>query len=397
MKYSKINYFIIGRFENGKKYGIVTRQAVDGYTADGLDGIAIRKRNGFWFVDHIATGLGIVTVGSKTRDAAVKEYAEHFKTLIESKPADFFKHAVETFENAPAETDVAAWETVNFCTTRNYRFDRVTNAASRAGLITKKADDVSYLDGGNINIIGDPAALAPIKEMIEAWAEHDAEKAAEEIQERPEIISEEKQEAESVSDYSFTETTLTCKGKVFPVEYNVTETGSVLAFVILRTKEDGRKEKQRICFTPDHADYTAALAAATAAKATGKRPENIFTGYKKVTTPAGNVIEKETSADAAPVQEENRDPKAARGPVPEKTFIGEIIQGNGWKIVFDGETARTRVIFEEDPTDAARAALSVSGFYYSGAMKSWNKKLTFKAYRAAKSLAGELEKIYNAA
>ena len=201
MKYTKINYFIIGRFENGGKYGIVTRQEVDGYTVDSLAGIAIRKRNGFWFVDHIATGLGIVTVGSKTRDAAAKEYIEHFQNMVESKPADFFKNAVETFENAPLESDVAAWEIINYCTTRNYRFDRVTNAAKRAGLIVKKADDVSYLDGGNINIIGRPEALEDIREMIKAWEEHDAEKAREEQAERPETISTESQEeqAETVS------------------------------------------------------------------------------------------------------------------------------------------------------------------------------------------------------
>ena len=178
MKFQKINYSIIGRFENGSKYGIVTRQEVAGYTADGLDGVAIRKRGGFWYVDHVSTGLGVVTVGSKTRDAAAKEYTERFKSMVESKPADFFKNAVETFEKAPLESDVATWEMVNFCTTRNYRFDKVTTAARRAGLITKKADDVSYLDGGNINIIGAPEALEPIREMIKAWAEYDAKKDA---------------------------------------------------------------------------------------------------------------------------------------------------------------------------------------------------------------------------
>ena len=55
--FQKINYSIIGRFENGSKYGIVTRQEVTGYTADGLDGVAIRKRGGFWYVDHVSFGL----------------------------------------------------------------------------------------------------------------------------------------------------------------------------------------------------------------------------------------------------------------------------------------------------------------------------------------------------
>lgn len=408
MKFQKINYSIIGRFENGSKYGIVTRQEVAGYTADGLDGVAIRKRGDFWYVDHVSTGLGVVTVGSKTRDAAAKEYVEHFKSMVESKPADFFKNAVETFQNAPTESDVATWEMVNFCTTRNYRFDRVTTAARRAGLITKKADDVSYLDGGNINIIGTPEALEPIREMIKAWAEKDA---AETVQdERPENISSETTDAaktENAPVYTFSETTLTCKGVTFPVEYNIISDGSVLAFVILDVEPNGYRHKQKIVIRPNEPEYAAALDAAKAAAASGKRPESISTGYRKIATPAGNVIAPTDTADkkqetpaAETVETEAakaaRDPKQARGPVPEKTFIGETIQGNGWKIIFDGEVNRTRVIFEKTPTAAAKAATENAGFYYSSAMGSWNKKLTFKAYRAAKVLSGQLSELYAA-
>lgn len=405
MKFQKINYSIIGRFENGSKYGIVTRQEVAGYTADGLDGVAIRKRGDFWYVDHVSTGLGVVTVGSKTRDAAAKEYVEHFKSMVESKPADFFKNAVETFQNAPTESDVATWEMVNFCTTRNYRFDRVTTAARRAGLITKKADDVSYLDGGNINIIGTPEALEPIREMIKAWAEKDA---AETVQdERPENISSEATDAaktENAPVYTFSETTLTCKGVTFPVEYNIISDGSVLAFVILDVEPSGYRHKQKIVIRPNEPEYAAALDAAKAAAASGKRPENISTGYRKIATPAGNIIEKAETVRETPAAETvkpepakaARDPKQARGPVPEKTFIGETIQGNGWKIIFDSEANRTRVIFEKTPTAAAKAATENAGFYYSSAMNSWNKKLTFKAYRAAKALSGQLSELYAA-
>ena len=412
MKFQKINYSIIGRFENGSKYGIVTRQEVTGYTADGLDGVAIRKRGGFWYVDHVSTGLGVVTVGSKTRDAAAKEYTERFKSMVESKPADFFKSAVETFEKAPLESDVATWEMVNFCTTRNYRFDKVTTAARRAGLITKKADDVSYLDGGNINIIGAPEALEPIREMIKAWAEYDAKKdAAETVQdERPENISSEAPEAaetENAPVYTFSETTLTCKGVTFPVEYNIISDGSVLAFVILDVEPSGYRHKQKIVIRPNEPEYAAALDAAKAAAASGKRPENISTGYQKIATPARNVIVPEETAgkkQEAPAAETveteaakaARNPKQARGPVPEKTFIGETIQGNGWRIIFDGETNRTRVIFEKTPTAAAKAATENAGFYYSSAMNSWNKKLTFKAFRAAKTLSCQLSELYAA-
>lgn len=84
------------------------------------------------------------------------------------------------------------------------------------------------------------------------------------------------------------------------------------------------------------------------------------------------------------------DPKASRGPVPEKTFIGSEIIGEGWKIYFDGDLNRTRFIFTSSPTPAALQAVENAGFYYSRVMNSWNKKLTFKAYRAAVALAKEL-------
>lgn len=90
------------------------------------------------------------------------------------------------------------------------------------------------------------------------------------------------------------------------------------------------------------------------------------------------------------------DPKAARADAPEKTFAGTEIVGNGWKILFDADQQRTRIIFAADPTDAAKKVLDAAGFFYSGRMQSWNKKLTFRAYRAAQFVAQELNAIYSA-
>lgn len=260
--------------------------------------------------------------------------------------------------------------------------------------------------------------------------------------ERPETISDnnatetkEETEVSTMSDFTFTANAMTCKGKTFSAEYNIIADGSVLVFAIINVNEDGRKEKQRIHFKPDHPDYPAALEAAKAFKESASGSlKYISTGYVKKATPAGNVIEKASAAEtvqeeaakafenipvidtetgetvtenaaeiiaetpAETVQEEKsaEKAKAARGPVPEKTFIGEVIQGNGWKIIFDGETARTRIIFEELPTEAAKEALKEAGFYYSANMDSWNKKLTFKAYRAAKAISGKLSELYAA-
>ncbi len=145
-----------------------------------------------------------------------------------------------------------------------------------------------------------------------------------------------------------------------------------------------------------------------------------FTGFKRITSmvdvtspaypaaleacKASNAAQ-EAAADPAPVpvdtvehapattEQPAKDPKAAHGPVPEKKFIGQRITGAGWVIFFDPATERTRVIFQDTPSDAAKAAVEGAGFYYSGKMDSWNKKLTFRAYRAAQKLSEELNKI----
>ena len=103
-------------------------------------------------------------------------------------------------------------------------------------------------------------------------------------------------------------------------------------------------------------------------------------------TPAEQEQEPQEQEQPAP------DPKQARGPVPEKTFIGTSISGHGYSIVFDGGCNRTRVIVTDDVKEKARPIIEKAGFYYSAALDSWNKKLTFRAYRAAQALAAELEK-----
>lgn len=114
-----------------------------------------------------------------------------------------------------------------------------------------------------------------------------------------------------------------------------------------------------------------------AAPAQEERPETIPTPEVLPVTPAA-------------------DPKAARAASPEKTFAGTEITGNGWKILFDADQQRTRIIFAAEPTPAAKTVLDAAGFFWSGRMKSWNKKLTFRAYRAAQFVAQELNAIYSA-
>ena len=73
-----------------------------------------------------------------------------------------------------------------------------------------------------------------------------------------------------------------------------------------------------------------------------------------------------------------------------KAWIGSTITGKGWRIVFDGDAQRTRVIFDAKPTAAQAAAVDAARFYYSPSMSSYNKHLTCKAYKAAQALAQTL-------
>ena len=73
-----------------------------------------------------------------------------------------------------------------------------------------------------------------------------------------------------------------------------------------------------------------------------------------------------------------------------KAWIGSTITGKGWRIVFDGDAQRTRVIFDAKPTAAQAAAVDAARFYYSPSMGSYNKHLTCKAYKAAQTLAQTL-------
>ncbi len=193
---------------------------------------------------------------------------------------------------------------------------------------------------------------------------------------------------------TFTPDTMTINGQTFAAGYSVTPTGTVFVFVTVQ--EDGQEVKMRIKVTPDDPNYAAAVAAAqpAAPEVTAQEPEQEPAASEAI----AQEPEQEPAAPEAiaqePEQEQERDPKQARGPVPEKSFIGQEITGNGWKIVFDGNNERTRIIIEGDPKKAAEEAINKAGFYWSPVMKSFNKKLTFKAFRAAQALAQDLQAIY---
>ena len=115
-----------------------------------------------------------MSVGSSTRDASINNYAENFKAKFDAfDQKDVFRNAAETFQNAPFESEVDARETVHFCTVYDHRFDEVTSAAKRAGLIVQKGGEGIYLNGGEVDIIGTHEALEGIREILLGMDEED--------------------------------------------------------------------------------------------------------------------------------------------------------------------------------------------------------------------------------
>ena len=204
-----------------------------------------------------------------------------------------------------------------------------------------------------------------------------------------------------MNTFTFTSNSFTCNGKTYPATFTVNAAGAVVVHAAGVVQEG---KEIHIVFKPYHAAFSAAKAAALASAQPAPAAEEIPAPapvpeeQQPAEEPAAveAIPAPETAAPAAPEQpaEEIPEGKKTRGPVPEKTFIGDSIQGKGYKIYFDGNTSRTRVIFDADPTPAARAALDKAGFYFSAAMDSWNKKLTFRAYRAALALNAELSALY---
>ncbi|MGI6234407.1 MAG: hypothetical protein ACOYI6_04030 [Christensenellales bacterium] len=228
---------------------------------------------------------------------------------------------------------------------------------------------------------------------------------------------------------SFTLDTLSINGQTFPAQYSVTPTGTVYAFVTVQ--EDGQPVNLRVKIEPNEAAYAAALAAARQEKAqrepaqeasapaakpkAQRKPKAPKAATVSAADPAQEpapVAQAEPAQEPAPVaqpepvqdvQEEPAQTEPAADPQPEpaqhapaaapgKPFAGTQLTGTGWRILFDQEHNRTRVILDQDTAPAAaREAVEQAGFYWSAVLGSWNKKLTHKAHRAAQALALQLQ------
>lgn len=98
--------------------------------------------------------------------------------------------------------------------------------------------------------------------------------------------------------------------------------------------------------------------------------------------------EKETAAEKAARDAKRAarmEKNAAR--VESYDFTGKTIPGKGYYIYFDGDSQKTRIIFEKAPAEKVKEAIKAAGFWYNGAMKSWNRRLNKKTYKAALELS----------
>ena len=223
--------------------------------------------------------------------------------------------------------------------------------------------------------------------------------------------------------WKFTPASIALNGHVFEADkYTVTEKGDVWVLA----KVEG--VAVRIHVGKASPVYHEALEAATAFKAQPKaeKPAEPKPAEPKPAEPAKPVEAKaaEPAKQAKPATKRKAPAKAAKQPKAAKpaakptkpakqavqqakpaaepakpvvpadaAWIGTAIEGKGWRIAFDEAAQRTRVIFAADPSAKQRAAIDAAGFYWSNTTKSWNKKLTRKAYRAALALAETLNAI----
>ena len=235
--------------------------------------------------------------------------------------------------------------------------------------------------------------------------------------------------ATTTATWSFSPTTMTVNGRTFGASYSVARGGDVYVFTGVQAAPGAQRIPVRMHITQDMPMHADALAAARlAAETETPKADPAPVEAPKAQAPAP--VQDAPKAQApAPVQDDAKAAKAAKAPkaakpkakpapvdAPKaqapapvqdaaqavckpaadaaqavcKAWIGSTITGKGWRIVFDGDAQRTRVIFDAKPTAAQAAAVDAARFYYSPSMGSYNKHLTCKAYKAAQALAQTL-------
>lgn len=115
-----------------------------------------------------------------------------------------------------------------------------------------------------------------------------------------------------------------------------------------------------------------------------KDPEEKTEKFAEVAIVPEEEKKEDSAAETVKEQPEEKTeyPSGRRADIPEKTWIGSRIDGNGFTIYFNPETMRTEIqAIEKYIPDLVSA-----GFYKTN-HGTYNKKLTWKAYRAAVKLS----------
>lgn len=212
--------------------------------------------------------------------------------------------------------------------------------------------------------------------------------------------------------WKFSPASVSLDGHTFPATYSLAKTGDVYVYceiggqpirvhvgtgspvyhgcfeAAMATKKQPTKQAEDKPAAPVKQEKPAAKPA----KPVASKPAAKAAKQPKAEAKPAKQAAKSAAEPAKPVEQ----PKPVAEPakpvaVPaDKAWIGTAITGMGWRIAFDEATQRTRVSFDAAPSAKQIAAVEAAGFYYSAQLKSWNKKLTCKAYRAALALVDAL-------
>lgn len=162
----KINYEIVGRFENGSKYGVISKKTVEGQQID--EYAAVRKNDWKtcpWTVDSIETGIAIIPAGCRTRKEAIEKYEELKDAVVKIlKDEDKMKKMLEQKSKAIPETELAAYEELETIAKSEWRLDKIQHEAKKTGCIVKQ-------DGEHVKVYGTAAMLQGVNELLNSWDE----------------------------------------------------------------------------------------------------------------------------------------------------------------------------------------------------------------------------------
>ena len=190
----KINYEIVGRFENGSKYGVMSSKTVEGQQID--EYAAVRKNDWKacpWTVDSFETGIAIIPTGCRTRKEAIEKYEEMKEAVVKIlEDEDKIKKMMEQKAKAIPETELAAYEEKDITVLHEWRLDKIQHEAKKAGCIVKQ-------DGEHVKIYGTAAMMQGVNELVNKWKENEMQENTKET--KPEAIDVSTLTADNLKDY----------------------------------------------------------------------------------------------------------------------------------------------------------------------------------------------------